>query len=144
MTVANQTQVLFLHHVTITLNTTIVDDSRPIIIPFAVAVKKYNIFGTPFFEEYLQNINIEHFTLQFKHQSPVHPNYKKFTSLLSKDYPYFSCIYRINSKTQRRLKPNSYKIAHVPIKHYYTFHFTTTPQNQFFPTTPHTCFFTIH
>ena len=87
-------------------------------------------------------MNIQDFTLQFKHQSTVHPNYTNFTSLSSKDYPYFSYIYRIDSKTQIRLKPNSSKIAQFPIKNYYDLRFTTTPQNQFFPTVPHTHFST--
>ena len=85
---------------------------------------------------------MQDFTLQFKHQSTAHPNYTKFTSLLSKDYPYFSYIYRINSKTQISLKPNSSKIAHFPIKKYYNLHFQTTQQNQFFPRVPHTYFST--
>ena len=83
MTVANQTEVPILHYVTITLNTTIEDDSRQFIIPFAVADIKYNFPGTPFFEEYIRNINIQDFTLQFKHHSKVYPNYTQFTSLLS-------------------------------------------------------------
>ena len=128
------------HYITITLNTTIEDNSRQFTIPFAVADTKYIILGTPFFEENIQNINIQDFTLQFKHHSRVYPNFAKFTSLLSKDYSYFSCIYRINSKTQIRLKPNSSKIAHFPINNYYNLHFSTTPQKQFFPTIPHTYF----
>ena len=87
LTVANQTEALFLHYVIITLNTTIEDDSRQYTIPFAVADIKYNILGTPFFEENIQNINIQDFTLQFKQHLRVHPNYATFTSLLSKDYP---------------------------------------------------------
>ena len=39
-----------------------------------------------------------------------------------------------------RLNPNSSKIAHFPIKNFYDLHFKTTPQNQFFPTVPHTYF----
>ena len=140
LTVANQTEVPTLHYVTLTLNTTIEDDSRQIIIPFAVADIKYSSLGTPLFEENVQNIIIQDFTLQFKHHSRVHPNYTKFTSLLSKDYPYFSYIYRINSKTQIRLKPNSSKLAHFPINNYYNLCFSTTPQNQFFLTIPHTYF----
>ena len=134
LTVANQTEVPILDYSTITLNTTIEDNSRQFTIPFAVADIKYNILGTPFFEENIQNINIQDFTLQFKHHSRVYPNYGKFTSLLSKDYPDFSYIYRINSKTQIRLKPNSSKIAHSPNNNYYNLHFSTTPQKQFFPT----------
>ena len=140
LTVANQTEVPILHYVTITLNTSKEDDSRQFTIPFAVADIKYKILGTPFFEENIQNITIRDFTLQFKHHSRVHPNYATFTSLLSKDYPYFSHIYRINSKTQIRLKPSSSKVAHFPINNYYNLHFSTTPHKQFFPTIPHTYF----
>ena len=140
LTVANQTEVPILHYITITLNTTIEDNSRQFTIPFAVADIKYNILGTPFFEENIQNINIQDFTLQFKHHSRVYPNYAKFTSLLSKDFPYFSYDYRMNSKTQIRSKPNSSKIAHFPFNNYYNLHFSTIPQKQFFPTFPHTYF----
>ena len=101
---------------------------------------KYIILGTPFFEEYIQNFNIQDFTLQFKHQSKDQPNTTKITSVLSKDYPYFSYINRVNSKTQECSNPNSSKIAHFPIKNYYNLQFATTPKNQFFPTIPHTYF----
>ena len=142
LTVANQTEVPILHYANIILNTTIDDDSRSFSVPFAVADIKYNIVGTPFFEDNIQNINIQDFTLEFKYQSKIYPNYTKFTTLLSKDYPYFTYIYRINSKTQIRLNPKSSKIAQFPIKSYYNLHFTTTPQNHFFPTIPHTYFAT--
>ena len=142
LTVANQTEVPILHYANIILNTTIDENSRYFSVPFAVADIKYNILGTPFFEDNIQNINIQDFTLEFKYQSKTHPNYAKFTTLLSKDYPYFSYIYRINSKTQIRLKPKSSKIAHFPIKNYHNLHFTTTPQNHFFPSVPHTYFAT--
>ena len=142
LTVANQTEVPKLHYANIILNTTIDDNSRYFSIPFAVADIKYNILGTPFIEDIIQNINIQDFTLEFKYQSKTDPNYAKFTTLLSKDYPYFSYIYRINSKTQIHLKPKSSKIAHFPIKKYHNLHFTTTPQNHFFPSVPHTYFAT--
>ena len=116
LTVANQTEVPILHYANTILNTTIDDNSRYFSVPFAVADIKYNIPGTPFFEEKIQNINIQDFTLEFKYQSKIHPNYAKFTTLLSKDYPYFSYNYRINSKFQIRLKPKSSKIAHFPKK----------------------------
>ena len=128
LTVANQTEVFILNYVTLLLNTSIEDKFRQFTIPFEVADIKYNILGTPFFEEYIQNINIQDFTLQFKHQSTQHPNLTKFTSLLSILLIYLSHY----SKTQIRLKPNSSKIAHFPIKNYYDLHFTTTPQILFF------------
>ena len=110
LTVANQTEVPILHYANIILNTTIDENSRYFLVPFAVADIKYNILGTPFFEDNIQNINIQDITLEFKYQSKIHPNYTKFTTLLSKDYPYFSYIYRINSKTQIRLNPNLLKL----------------------------------
>ena len=88
---------------------------------FAVADIKYNILGTPFLEDNIQNINIQGFTLEFKYQSKTHPNYAMFTTLLSKEYPYFSYIYRINSKTQIRLKPKSSKLANFLKKIIITF-----------------------
>ena len=112
-TVANQTDVPILHYANIILNTTVDENSRYFSVPFAVADIKYNILGTPFFEDNIHNINIADF--EFKYQSKTHPNYTKFTTLLSNDYPCFSYIYRINSKTQIRLKPKSSKIAHFPI-----------------------------
>ena len=142
LTVANQTEVPILHYANIILNTTIDENSRYFSVLFAVADIKYNILGTPFFEDNIQNINIQDFTLEFKYQSKTHPNYTKFTTLLSKDYPYFSYIYRIISETQIRLKQKSSKIAHFPIKNYHHLHFTTTPQNHFFPSVPHTYFAT--
>ena len=139
--VAIQTEAPILHYNTVILNTTIEDNSRQFTIPFAVADIKYNILGTPFFENYIQNIIIQDFTLQFKYHSAVHPNFAKFTSALSNDYSYLSYIYRINSKTIIRLNPNPSKVVIFPLKNYYDLHFTTTQQNHFFPSIPHTYFF---
>ena len=110
--VANHIEVPILHYAKIILNTTIDNISRYFSVPFAVADIKYNILGTPFFEDNIQNINIQDFTLEYKYQSKIHPNYTKFTTLLSKDYTYFSYIYRIISKTQIRPKPKFSKSAH--------------------------------
>ena len=59
LTVANQTEVPILHYANILLNTTIDENSRYFSVPFAVADIKYNILGTPFFEDNIQNINIQ-------------------------------------------------------------------------------------
>ena len=67
LTVANQTEVPILHYANITLNTTIDDNSRYFSVPFAVADIKYNILGTPFFEDSIQNTNIQYFTLEFRY-----------------------------------------------------------------------------
>ena len=78
LTDANQTEVPILHHITDTLNTSIEQTSRQCIIALAVADIKYNILGTPFFEEYIQNINIQDFTIQFKEQPKDQRNTAKF------------------------------------------------------------------
>ena len=140
LTVANQTGFSILFYITTTLNTSIEQTSRQMIIPFAVADIKYNILGTPCFQEYIQNSNIPEFTLQFKYQSKNQPNTTKHTSLLWNDYAYFSYKYRINSKTQISLNPNSSKTAHYPIRNYYNLNFATTAKKQFLPTIPHTYF----
>ena len=92
LTVANQTEVPILHYANIILNSTIDENSRYFSVPLAVADIKYNIPGTAFFDDKIQNINIQNFTLEFKYQSKTHPNYAKFTTLLSKEYPNFSYI----------------------------------------------------
>ena len=66
LTVAKQTEVPILHFANKILNTTIDDISRYFSVPFAVADIKYNILGTPFFEDNIQNINIQDFTLEIK------------------------------------------------------------------------------
>ena len=66
LTVANQTEVPILHYANIILNTTIDDNSRYFSVLFAVADIKYNTLCTPFFEDNIQNINIQDFTLEFK------------------------------------------------------------------------------
>ena len=135
--VANETETPHLHYVTFTLYTTIENDFYN---TFSSSTHKIKYpWNTLLGRKYTEH-NIQEFTLQFKHDSKVNPNYTKFSSLLFKDYPYFSYIYRINSKTKLRLKPNSSKLAHFPIDNFYDLHFSTTPQNQFFPTIPHTYF----
>ena len=52
LTIANQTEVAILYYVTTQLNTSNEQISRQFIILFVVADIEYNIFGTPFFEEY--------------------------------------------------------------------------------------------
>ena len=78
LTVANQTEVPILHYITTTLNTSIEQTFRQFIIPFAVADNIYTLLGTPFGGEYIQNINIQHFTLQFQYQSKDDPKTTKF------------------------------------------------------------------
>ena len=69
LTVAKQTEVLFLKYVTIALHTTIEDDARQFTKPLPVAEVKSNFLGTPFFEEHILKIIIQDFTLHVQYQS---------------------------------------------------------------------------
>ena len=105
LTVANQTEVPILHYITITLNTTIEDNFRQFTIPFAVADIKYNILGTPFFEDNIQNINKQDFPYNLnttQEYIPIMLNLLLYYPKIIHIFPY-----RFNSKTQIRLKPNS-------------------------------------
>ena len=143
LTVANQTEVPILHYANIILNTTIDDNSRSFSVPFAVADIKYNILGTPFCEDSIQNINIQDFTLEFEYQSKIYPNYTKFTiqfinkfkfqfsDLTDTEYitlcnmllKYKTCyathkndVGKISTPFRIRLKPNAQLITQRPSK----------------------------
>ena len=131
--VTDMTELLLPHNIT-DQDMTIIDNF------FGVADIKNNILGTPFLGEIMKNIRIQDFTFQFEHQPKDEPNFIQYTFLLSKEYPYFSYNYRINSRTQIRFNPNSSKTAHFPIKYVHNLHFATTLKIKFFPTIPHTCF----
>ena len=75
-TFADQTEFPILHYVTVTLNTSIEHNFRQFLIPFADADIKINILGIPFFEDYIQNINIQHFTL---HNSNINRKIKQMS-----------------------------------------------------------------
>ena len=63
----------------------------------------------------------------------LHFSYLKITHI-------FLIFFRINARSQIRLKPISSRIAHFSKENYYNLQFTTTPSNQCFPTLPHTYF----
>ena len=66
MMIANQSEVPIKHYITVTCYTSIAENSTHFTIPFAVANIKYNILGTPFFEGYIANINVQDFTMKFE------------------------------------------------------------------------------
>ena len=63
ITVANKAQVPTLFNNNLTCHTSINNDSQTFIIPFAVANIKYNVLGTPVFEQYVKSLDIESLTL---------------------------------------------------------------------------------
>ena len=87
-----------------------------------------------------ENLNIQKFTLQCKHYSKNFRNHTKLKFFYLKITHIFLIFFRINARTQIRLKPISSKIAHFSKQNYYNLQFTTTPSNHCFPTLPHTYF----
>ena len=84
LTVANQTEVPLLYYVTITLNTTIEDNSRQFIKLFAVSDMNYNNLGT-FFEEFIQyklNTNLR----DAQNIQNLHHSYPKSTRISCTTY----------------------------------------------------------
>ena len=59
LTVASQSEVSMKQFKSVNCFSTIETKTRPFMIPFVVTPKKYSIIGTPYFEKYIQNINIQ-------------------------------------------------------------------------------------
>ena len=99
ISIATKTEIPILHNITLTCHTSIDNKARTFVIPFVVTNVKYNILGTPFFEQYVKTIDIENTTLQLK--NPPNPqgivslqtNSIPFDTHRDKHYPYFSYIY---------------------------------------------------
>ena len=54
--------------------------SRTFVIPFAVSNIKYNILGTPLFEEHVNSLNVGLMSLTFKIKTNSHINMASFTA----------------------------------------------------------------
>ena len=140
LTVANKTEVPILYNVILTLNTSIHESTRTLVIPFAVANNKDNILGTPFFEKYVKTINFENMTLPFNtpHESRV--NTLPFTAHKEKDYPYFSYIYTIKVYKKISFTPNASQVIHFPIQPTLPLTSQSSDNEVIFPSTPHPFF----
>ena len=62
-TVANKAEDPILFNVILTLHTSIHRNTRSLVIPIVVAKIIYKVHGTPFIENYVKTVNIEHMTL---------------------------------------------------------------------------------
>ena len=140
LTVAKKSEVPILHNLILTLHTSLHGNTRTLVIPFAVTNIKYNILGTPFFEKYVETLNIKSMSLTFNtpHESRI--NTLPFTAHKEKDYPCFSHIYPINVKNKIYFKPNASQIIHFPIKPTFPLTFKTSDNEVIFPSTPHPFF----
>ena len=135
--VANKSQVPILTHVTLTCHTTIDNNSRTFIMPFAVANIKYNILGTPFFEQHIKSLDIENMQLHFKSTPTIPSPTAPFVILKDKDYPYFSFIYTTKASKPLNFAPKSDKVIHFPIPNIKSLPFTTFYNEKIFPTFSH-------
>ena len=109
--------------------------------PFAVANIKYNILGTPSFEQYVKPLDNENMTLLFEDTPNSHIHSIPFAAHKEKDYPLFSLIYTINvSRNLFFLFSNSSKTVHFPNKSSSSLSFETTENETILPSPPHTYF----
>ena len=104
LTVANQTEVPFIHFISMTWFTEVNHQTRSFNIEFAVANIKYNILGTPFFNKNIQNIDFQQNIMTYKEQHPKLPTKTHFSTFTEKDYPYISYIYTIKCKEPQSLQ----------------------------------------
>ena len=108
--------------------------------PSAVADIENYILRTPFFEKYIQNINIQDFTMNFKHFFNDQPTIASLTALFETNFPFFSGIYQINSKTPTHIKPNAVRTLHFPLKTSNTIKLKTENHEPFYAEIPQTHF----
>ena len=64
------------------------------LIPFDVFDINYFILGTPPFEKFIKNINIQDSTMNFKHSSFDQTIKASFTTLIEKELSFFSFLYQ--------------------------------------------------
>ena len=140
LTVANQTEVPIIHYISITCFTEVNHQTRSFNIDFAVANIKYNILGTPFFKNHIQNIDFQQNVMTYKEQHSNLPIKTTFSTFTEKDYPYISYIYTIKCKEPIHFKPRSGKTIYFPIKNYSHLHFELEDNTKFYPTNPYTYF----
>ena len=138
LTIANETEVSITQYI-LTCFSSIETKWRHLMIPFAVADIKYNILGTPFFEKYVQKINNQDFTMNFKHSSIDQPANASFTTLVEKIFPFFSFNYQTKTKEAIYIKPNT---VHFPLKNSKIWSPNTENHEPLFPDMPRTLFLT--
>ena len=85
-------------------------------IPFALADIRKDNLGRPFFQKYIQKINIQHFNMNFKQSFKDQLTIASFTKLIEKNFASFSFNNQINSKQPTYIKANTVQTLHFPIK----------------------------
>ena len=111
LTIAIQTEVRIKQYVFVTCFSIIETKSTEFMILFAVADFEYNIVRTVFSEKYIQNFDVQNFTMNLKHSFNNQPTVASFTTLNEKTFPNFSFICRTNSKQPTYNKPNTVQIT---------------------------------
>ena len=115
-TVANQTEVLIIHYISMTCFTEVYHQNRSFNIELVVANIKYNILGTPFFKKQNQNIDFQQNIMTFKEQHLKLSTKTHFSTFTEKDHPFISYIYTIKCTEPIHFKPRLGKTIHFPIK----------------------------
>ena len=113
LTFANQSENPNKQFIFLTCFSSIETKSRYFMMPFAVADGEYHIHGTLVFEKYIQNINIQNFTKNFKHPPGNRSTIASFT-LFEKSF--FSFFHQVYSEKPIDNKFNTVQTVHFPSK----------------------------
>ena len=138
ITVASKAQVPILFNINRTCHTSINNDSHTFILPFAVANIKYNIIGTPFFEQYVKSLDIGNLTLLCKDTPNSRTHNIPFGAHKEKGDLFFSYIHTINVSKKFFSNRIFLKALHFPINFLSSLSFKTTENETILPSTPHT------
>ena len=121
----------------LTLCTSSHGSTRTVVVLFAVANVKHNLFGTTFFEKYVKPLNIEHMSLTIITPHESHGNTLPL-SAHKKRITHFVLTFTVKKKAY--FESNASQIIHFPIQITLLLTFKTSEKETMFPSTPHPYF----
>ena len=95
MIITNQSAAPIKYYLPLTCFSSIETKPRCFMNPINVAYIKHNILGAPTCENYIQTLNIQDYTLSFKHSPIFHLTFASFTQLIQRNFPFLSFIIQI-------------------------------------------------
>ena len=114
--IANHSEVPFKQFTSVNFFSSKETKPRYFVITFVVAGINYIILGAPFFDKYVQNINIKGYTINFKYSFKDQPTIAFYTRSIEKDFAFFSFFSDKNLIKSTYIKRNTVQTFHFPLK----------------------------
>ena len=116
LAIANQFEVPIRKFIFATCFSSVETKSRYFMVPFVVTDFLNIILRKPFFEKYIQTINLEDCNINFKYSFIGRPTFVCFITLIKRNFPSFSFIYQSNSKQTKANKHSTVQTLHFLLK----------------------------